>query len=45
MFPGCDYMHLLERWEKEYAPQTPEETWNPSLFIEGERYEQEKTSL
>ena len=29
----CDYMHLLERWEKEYAPQTPEETWNP-LFVE-----------
>lgn len=24
---------LLERWEKEYAPQTPEETWNP-LFVE-----------
>lgn len=23
----------LERWEKEYAPQTPEETWNP-LFVE-----------
>ena len=22
----CDYLHLLERWEKEYAPQTPEET-------------------
>ena len=21
----CDYLHLLERWEKEYAPQTPEE--------------------
>ena len=19
----CDYLHLLERWEKEYAPQTP----------------------
>lgn len=32
---GCcaDYLHLLERWEKEYAPQTPEETWNP-LFVE-----------
>src|SRR5699024_12402957 len=29
----CDYLHLLERWEKEYAPQTPEETWNP-LFVE-----------
>ena len=24
---------VLERWEKEYAPQTPEETWNP-LFVE-----------
>ena len=20
----CDYLHLLERWEKKYAPQTPE---------------------
>ncbi len=29
----CDYLHLLERWEKEYAPQTPEEIWNP-LFVE-----------
>src|SRR5699024_840106 len=29
----CDYLHLLERWEKEYAPQTPEETWN-QLFVE-----------
>ena len=29
----CDYLHLLERWEKEYAPQTPEEAWN-SLFLE-----------
>jgi hypothetical protein len=29
----CDYLHLLERWEKEYAPQTPEEAWNP-LFVE-----------
>ena len=32
----CDYLHLLERWEKEYAPQTPEETWNP-LFVEAYR--------
>lgn len=24
----CDYLHLLERWEKKYAPQTPEEAWN-----------------
>ena len=29
----CDYLHLLERWEKEYAPHTPEEAWNP-LFVE-----------
>ena len=29
----CDYLHLLERWEKEYAPQTPEKAWNP-LFVE-----------
>ncbi len=29
----CDYLHLLERWEKEYAPQTPGEVWNP-LFME-----------
>ena len=29
----CDYLHLLERWEKEYASQTPEEAWNP-LFVE-----------
>ena len=28
----CDYLHLLERWEKKYAPQTPEEAWNP-LFV------------
>ena len=28
-----DYLHLLERWEQEYAPQTPEEAWNP-LFVE-----------
>lgn len=29
----CDYLHLLERWEKEYAPHTPEEAWN-LLFVE-----------
>ena len=23
-----DYYHLLRRWEKDYAPQTPEEAWN-----------------
>jgi len=34
MFPGAvHYLHLLERWEKEYAPQTPDEAWNP-LFVE-----------
>ena len=30
---SVSYLHLLERWEKEYAPQAPEETWNP-LFVE-----------
>lgn len=28
-----DYYHLLRRWEKDLAPQTPEEAWNP-LFME-----------
>lgn len=28
-----DYYHLLRRWERDYAPQTPEEEWNP-LFTE-----------
>lgn len=28
-----DYYHLLRRWEKDLAPQTPEEAWNP-LFTE-----------
>ena len=28
-----DYYHLLRRWERDYAPQTPEEVWNP-LFTE-----------
>lgn len=28
-----DYYHLLRRWEKEFAPQTPWEEWNP-LFTE-----------
>lgn len=28
-----DYYHLLRRWERDYAPQTPEEAWNP-LFTE-----------
>lgn len=29
----CDYLRLLEHWEKEYAPQHPGEDWNP-LFVE-----------
>ena len=29
----CDYLHLLEHWEQEYAPQNPDEAWNP-LFVE-----------
>ena len=29
----CDFLHLLERWEKEYAPHTPEETWNPLCVV------------
>lgn len=28
-----DYYHLLHRWERDYAPQTSEEAWNP-LFTE-----------
>ena len=28
-----DYNHLLEKWRTEYAPNTPEEEWNP-LFVE-----------
>ena len=28
-----DYYHLLRRWERDYAPQSPEEAWNP-LFTE-----------
>ena len=28
-----DYYHLLRCWERDYAPQTPEEAWNP-LFTE-----------
>ena len=28
-----DYYRLLCRWKEDYAPQTPEETWNP-LFVE-----------
>ena len=29
----CDYLRLLERWEKEYTPKSPEDEWNP-LFTE-----------
>ena len=29
----CDYLHLLEHWEQEYAPQNPDEAWN-LLFVE-----------
>lgn len=29
----CDYLHLLEKWEKIYAPKTPEETWDEH-FVE-----------
>lgn len=28
-----NYYHLLRCWERDYAPQTPEEAWNP-LFTE-----------
>jgi hypothetical protein len=28
-----DYLHLLKAWEKAYAPQKPEDEWNP-LFVE-----------
>ncbi|MCD8000693.1 MAG: hypothetical protein LUH21_26105 [Clostridiales bacterium] len=28
-----DYLHLLLRWEKEYAPQSPDEEFHP-LFVE-----------
>ena len=28
-----DYYRLLCRWKEDYAPQTPEEAWNP-LFVE-----------
>ena len=27
----CDYLHLLERWEKEYAPQMPEGNMEPAV--------------
>ena len=28
-----DYLRLLERWERIYAPESPEDGWNP-LFVE-----------
>lgn len=28
-----DYYHLLRRWERDYAPKTPEDAWTP-LFVE-----------
>jgi hypothetical protein len=28
-----DYLRLLERWERIYAPKSPEDGWNP-LFVE-----------
>ena len=28
-----DYFHLLRSWERQYAPQTPEDEWHP-LFVE-----------
>mgnify|MGYP001294458843 CR=1 FL=1 len=27
----CDYFHFLQKWEQQYAPQTPEDTLHPSL--------------
>ena len=29
----CEYLHLLEEWEQEYAPQDPDDIWHP-LFVE-----------
>lgn len=29
----CDYLHLLERWKAEYAPQKEDKNWHP-LFVE-----------
>ena len=29
----CEYLHLLEGWEQEYAPQDPDDAWHP-LFVE-----------
>ncbi len=29
----CDYLHLLQSWRTEYAPETADEEWNP-LFTE-----------
>lgn len=29
----CEYFHLLQEWEQQYAPQTPEDDMHP-LFVE-----------
>ena len=29
----ADYFHLLRKWEKEFAPASPEDAWHP-LFVE-----------
>mgnify|MGYP000010676419 FL=1 len=29
----CEYFHLLQKWEQQYAPQTPEDDLHP-LFVE-----------
>lgn len=29
----CDYLHLLERWKADHAPQKEDEDWHP-LFVE-----------
>ena len=30
---ACEYFHLLQKWEQQYAPQTPEDDLHP-LFVE-----------
>lgn len=29
----CDYLHLLEKWQTDFAPRAPDEEWHP-LFVE-----------
>ena len=45
----CDYLHLLERWEKEYAPQTPDWIGTPIRTqrsgSDGERTSSEMSEL